>query len=792
MRFCCGKNLEKEEKTIAMERSLTREDLRASLPVTQGTLSLEGLEAEVNIYRDSLGIPHIHARTVHDAFFAQGFAHAQDRLWHMDSDRHRAYGRWAEFAGPAGVEEDLVMRRFRLAASVQADYAVLNEETRAMLEAYAAGVNAFIQTTPHLPIEYRLVESAPEPWQPWDSLAVFKVRHILMGVWQAKLWRAQLVRHLGPEMTAKLFPGYPQGDPLIIPPGIDYTGPLTDGQAELTTGAAFLAWLPEEEGGSNNWVVAGNKTASGRPLLAGDPHRTLDTPNVYYQNHLACPDFDVIGFSFPGVPGFPHFGHNRYVAWGVTHTGADYQDLYIERFDPANPQYYEFQGAWHPAERYPEVITVRGGAPVEIEVIVTRHGPVVLGQPESGYALAFRYTATAEPNPCLNALLPMMRASSADAFEEALRPWVDPVNNIVYADVQGNIGYRTRGQVPIRPSLNAWLPVPGWSGEYEWQGVIPFAEMPAIRNPDSGFVVTANNRVVDERYPYYIAFDFAPGFRARRITERLQTATGLRSEDMAAIHADRISLPGRAFVPLLTRLRLSDPLAVQAQEELSRWDGSMEPDSVAALIYTAFRECLIRNLMRPILGPLEREAFQGAPRGGVAHMARLRARLHTMIQQDDRTLLPAGETWETMMERAFTQAIADLRERLGEDMQAWQWGRLHKTAPQHPLSTSFPALSPLLDPPAVSMGGDGDTVQAAAFSNQEPYLISVTSVARYVFDLGDWNRSAWVVPLGSSGHPGSPHYADQVERWRRVELFPMLYDWTQIAAQAESHQRLQP
>lgn len=775
-----------------MTKPLTREELVAALPSTTGTLSLPGLESRVEIYRDTLGIPHIRAHSVHDAFFAQGFVHAQDRLWHMDYDRHRAYGRWAEFAGAVALDQDLIMRRFRLEASAQADYHVVNTETRAMLDAYAAGVNAFIQTTSSLPIEYRLVESTPEPWHPWDSIAVFKVRHILMGVWQAKVWRAKLVSHLGPEMTAKLFPGYQQGHPLIIPPGVNYTGPVLDGLKELTEGGAALAFLREVEGGSNNWTVSGKKTASGRPLLAGDPHRALDTPNVYYQNHLAAPSFDVIGYSFPGLPGFPHFGHNQYVAWGVTHTGADYQDLYIERFDPQNPLRYEFRGEWRQAERYHEVIRVRGATPVEIEVTVTHHGPIVTGKPENGYALAFRYTATAEPNGCLNSLLPIMRSTSADEFEEALRPWVDPVNNIVYADVHGNIGYRTRGQIPVRSMLNAWLPAPGWTGEHEWQGVIPFEEMPAIRNPDIGFVVTANNRVIDEKYPHYIALDFAPGFRAQRITERLRQARGLGAEDMAAIHADRISIPGQEFIQLLDLITTTDPFSIQAKEEMARWNGSMEAESAAALIYTAFRERLMREVMGPLLGSLEKEAFQGEVRGGIAHMARLRARLTSMIREDDRTFLPKGTDWPTLMRTAWEKAVADLRDRLGDDLQSWQWGKLHRTRPQHTLSASFPEMAALLDPPGVSMGGDGDTVQAASFTDSETYIMTSMSVTRYVFDLGDWNRSGWVVPLGSSGHPGSPHYADQVETWRAVQLFPMLYDWSQIAQSAEAHQTLQP
>ena len=311
----------------------SNEDLKTALPDTNTTFRLKGPEADIVVYRDRFGIPHVRARSAHDAFFGQGFATAQDRLWHMDHDRRWAYGRWAEFGGESAIEQDLLMRRFQLRASVESDYEAVNVETRAMLDAYASGVNAFIETTGPLPIEYRLVEAEPEPWRPWDCIAAFKARHILMGVFEAKLWRARLVRKLGPEGAAGLLPRPRRGDLLIVPPGAEYDGTGTDAVAALSEGAKITGgWAdgptslgPDADAGSNNWAVSGSRTASGKPLLAGDPHRPLETPNVYYQNHVSCPDFDAIGLSFPGCPAFPHFGHNAHVAWCVTHAQADYR-----------------------------------------------------------------------------------------------------------------------------------------------------------------------------------------------------------------------------------------------------------------------------------------------------------------------------------------------------------------------------------------------------------------------------------------------------------------------------------
>lgn len=779
----------------------SQEDLRAALPDTTTSFRLPGLTGSLTIYRDAYGIAHVRAQNPHDAFFGQGFATAQDRFWHMDSDRRRAYGRWAACVGEAGIAQDMMMRRLDIGATVQGDYAALNTATRAMLDAYTAGINAFLQTTPTLPVEYSLLvgkeqaASLVEPWQPWDCLAVFKVRHILMGVFEGKLWRTRLVQALGAAKAARLLQGYQPGHLVIVPPGAVYDGAVLDGIDELSRHLDALEWLREDaEAGSNNWVLGGNRTLSGKPLLAGDPHRGLDTPNVYYQNHLACPEFDVIGMSFPGCPGFPHFGHNAYVAWGVTHAGADYQDLYIERFRQNGQELqYAFQDTWRAAEVRHEVIQVRGGQERILEVTVTHHGPIIAGKPEQGHGLALRYTATAEANLGFQCLLPMLTATSVDSLDEAMRDWVDPCNNFLSADVHGNIAYLHRGKVPLRPLANAWLPVPGWTGEYEWQGMIPFEQLTRSRNPHNDFIVTANHRIVGKDYPYYIALDFAPEYRARRIVERLKPMRNATVAGMATVHAERMSIPAQVYLCLLTKLTPLDAWSAQAQEHLRHWNGSMERDAVAPTIYSAFRQHLHRTIFEPLVGKaLFREMCSATGRGAPAHLRQLAAQLVTMAATGDTAWLPAGTDWLSLTAHALHQGVAELRQRLGDDMTTWAWGMLHHTRPHHPLASLFPELSPLLDPPGVALGGDGDTPQAASYSPADPFVMSSMSVARYAFDLADWNNCRWVTPLGVSGHPGSPHYADQAPLWGELDLIPMLYDWPEIAAQARSQQHLQP
>lgn len=777
-------------------------ELEAALPDLTGTVTVQGLEGPVEIVRDRHGAPHVRAGSLHDAFFAQGFVHAQDRLWQMEFDRRRASGRWAELVGKAALDSDVLMRRLDLDASARADYEAFDDETKEMFDAYAAGVNAFIDTTDTLPIEFTLLGIEPQRWEPWQSGAIFKVRHVLMGNWGSKLWRARLLLALGQEMVTKIGVRGAGDGIVIVPPGQEYRAALAD-MSELMPGIEALSDAPDL-GGSNNWAIHGNRTASGKPMTAGDPHRFLDVPNVYYQCHIACPEFDVVGYNFAGIPGFPHFAHNQHVAWCITHAMADYQDLYVERLRTTGDTgfEYEFQGEWRPAEHRRESIVVREGAPVEIDVIVTHHGPVVItgdaftrlrsGEVTRGYAIAMHYTALDRPNLGLTCLLPQLRATSVEELDATMRNWVDPCNSLTMADVHGTIGYLHRGRVPVRSRANGWLPAPGWSGEHEWEGDIPFEELPRSSNPETGWIATANNRVVGDEYPHYLSLDYAPPYRAMRVAERLSSLTEATMDDMQSIHADRVSIPSRWFVEAVSKIELDDPVAEEARTRLLAWDGVMDKHLVAPTIYSVTRDQLVRQLVgTQFFSELTKNPFVGEP-ATLGPAARLWSGVITMLRDGDRTLLLENETWDEVLATALTNATIWLTQELGEAIDDWRWERLHRTNPVHPLAGVFPELQELLNPPSVTLGGDADTVQAAGGFPGVGHLINGTSVARYAFDTADWDNSRWVSPLGASGHPGSKHYADQAHDWSEVRMNPMLYSWDRIEAEAETRQVLQP
>ena len=773
-----------------ISEKINRQDLKSAIPSLTGSVQLRGLQGTVKVFRDRYGIPHMKAESELDAFFAQGFVTAQDRLWHMEYDRRRGSGRWAEAVGESGVAQDKMMRRFRLEASAKADYQVMDPHTKDVFDAYAAGVNAFITSGDALPVEYRITRLEPEPWQPWDGLTAYKVRHISMGVFESKVWRARMVREMGPEAAGKLFPGFEPGYLMILPPGSTSPGPLDEGLKELAEGAAGLNHLNEMDTGSNSWVLCGSETATGKPILAGDSHRALDTPSAYYQNQVACPEFDVVGLSFPGVPGFPHFGHNGRVSWSVTHTAADYQDLYVERFQDGK---YLYKDRWLEAETHDETIKVRDGTDVHTKVTVTQHGPVIAGYPDQGSGLAFKYTATERASTWPEILWRMLRVENSKELVDSMSGWVDPCNNLLFADIHGNMGYLCRGRIPIRSRVNGWLPVPGWTGEHEWEGDIPFDELPVSINPPEGYIATANNRPVGDDYPHYIAIDFTPEFRVRLVTEGLKSLHRPTAEDMEQVHAQRVSIPALAYLGVVKQIDPKDAAIKAAKHLLLDWNGEMNANQVQPTIYSAMRDAMLKEVLETNLTEkLAYDAWHPADRGLGSFSNRLKARLVAMIEQDDRSLLPEGDTWPTAVARALSKAVATLSERLGGDMGQWQWERVHQARPEHNLSAAFPELAELLDPPAIPSSGDGDTPLQGGYSPANPATVTSLSVARYSYDPSDWENSLWVVPLGSSGHPGSPHYADQSETWRQVKMTPMGYDWSRIEASCETKQTLGP
>ena len=807
----------------------------AALPDLTTPQQFAALEGEATIHRDAWGIPHIRAGGESDLYFAQGFATAQDRLWHMDADRYQALGRWSERVGPRGLARDRLLRAAGMGRTASLDLAACSDAARAMVDAYTAGVNAFIDSTTRLPIEYTLLGETPAPWEPWHCVAVYKIRNSLLGTFEPKLWRSRWLLKAGvDEVLALVGEGSAPGQLLTVPPGAQYEGPALDGRAYLAAardallelsvdpellvpGGLGSGELPADvDAGSNGWSISGERTTSGQPLMGGDSHRALDTPNVYYQVHLACPDFDVIGHSVPGVPGALHFCHNQHVAWGMTHGAADTQDLFLERFRDDGRE-VEAKDGWRPAKVTPETLRVRDGDDVQMDVTVTDHGPVIAGDPRSGWGVAICDPGLIEGTPWLDAARDAMHADSIESLHHALRHWNDRVNNYAVADTQGHFGYLHEGRIPIRGPANGWAVVPGWTGEYDWQGVIAPDDLPQAVDPDTGWAVTCNQRVTGHEYPHYVGLYFASDHRACRVRDRLLALApgGATVEDMAQVHAERLSLPAQVFVerllaavPDLTRAggEIPPQQRVQALKALRSWDLRMDRHEVGPTIYSVARRALMRRLLIGAGGAAAEGILTGEI-GGEAHVRLMLQAMHQELAAESgglasaseeiaaeahgsgRDLLPPDRSWDDLMNAAFDAALVELAERLGDDVSQWRWGRLHHTQHRHPLSVVFPQAAGVLDPASRAVHGDGDTPLAGSYGLGS-FVVTGGSVNRYLMDPSDWTQSRWIVPLGASGHPASGHYADQASRWAELKYIPMLWDWTQIEAEAESEQVL--
>ncbi|GLV59450.1 peptidase S45 [Dictyobacter sp. S3.2.2.5] len=783
------------------------------LPSTSGTIQIAGLHDPVEIITDQYGVPHIYANNDDDLYFAQGYIHAQDRLWQMDLHRRLGSGRLSEIFGEVTLEADRFCRRLGMHRAAVADVESLPEADLRVLEAYASGVNSFIRRNQNkLPVEFRLLNYRPEPWQPAHTLQWGKVQGwTLGGNWETELIRARIVEKVGVERAAKLEPGYDPEHPLILPPGISYQGinlGLLEQYQQIQTLSGFSVM-----GGSNNWVVDGSMTESGAPLLCNDPHLGQAAPSIWFECHLVSKDLDVTGATFPGAPGII-IGHNQQIAWGVTNAISDVQDLYVEKFNPENPRQYEFAGQWEEAEIIREEIKVKGqDMPVVEEVRVTRHGPIVthipaISQPQTSEGqtnelpLALRWTGL-ESGTLLSAIRNLNRASNWQEFQNALRDWDVPAQNFVYADREGNIGYVMAGYIPIRAQGLALVPMPGWTGEYEWTGRIAFEELPQVYNPEQHYLVTANNRVIDDNYPYYITHEWLNGYRAQRIQQMLTEKQKLTVEDMSRIQNDYYCIPATEVVPYMLQLEANTALKRAAHEILQTWDYQLNTTSIGASLYTTFIRKLERLVLDALLGDDEELIHQylgkslnalGTLNGYAGRNRPLLLRLLREQPADwfSDSVIPNGpKTWSVALERAFEATLEELRDRLGSNILRWQYGAIHKMKYTHPLG-AVKAVESFFNRGPFSVGGDSDTVNVGSSIITDPENVMVVPSYRQIVDLDQFSRSSSIHAPGQSGQPGSKHYDDFIALWRSGQTHPMLYRREEIEAQAEGTLHLNP
>ena len=791
--------------------------IRRPFPKTSGRIDVPGLQAEVTVIRDAMGVPHIYAENEADLFFAMGYVHAQDRFWQMEFWRHISLGRISEIAGSATVDSDKFIRTMgwhRIAQDTLAFYSENEPAFLQTLEDYSAGVNAYIaQNEGALSVNQTVLGIVNEPWEiePWEPLHTIAwgvvMSDDLSGNWREELRRVRLIEELGVADVETLWPPFPYGNRPVIAPTADQ---ISDLEAFLAVGDATAAvdWsrvntdiigaVPpngfalgtESFAGSNNWVVSGEHTESGLPLLANDPHLGIQMPSIWYEIGLHSPTIDVAGFSFAGVPGVI-IGHNNDIAWGVTNVGHDTQDLFIERVNPSDPMQYEFEGEWQTFEVIEEVIKVNGGDDVVIDVLVSRHGPIINeivdGQED---VLAFQWTANQQPSRIIQAVYGLNRAKNFDDFRAALQFWDVPAQNFVYADVEGNIGYQMPGLVPIRPVGNGLLPVPGWTGENEWQGYLPFEALPALFNPEQGYIVTANQAVVDEDYPFYLDTNWADGDRGQRINDMIAAAIAdgpVTAAAMAEIQFDSRSLMADTYIPLFEGLSSADPDVQAAIERLRGWDRQLRRDSVPAALFEIFYMQLARAVLTDDVG----EENVGSLSGNIL--------FHALADQpdalwwDDQTT-DTVESQEDILLRALANTLAWFKENVGEDSNEWTWGAIHtSTFVSAPLGQSgVGPIEAMVNRGPLPTDGGSSTVNANGWGWGNPAVVRGHVSMRMIVDMSDFDLSLTVIPSGQSGHPFHPHYDDMMQMWLDGEYHSLWFSREAVEADAADTLILRP
>jgi penicillin amidase len=753
--------------------------------------NLPGLTNRVTVSREPSGIVHIQAQTEDDLFYTLGFMHANDRLWQMDFQRRVAQGRLSEIAGEATLQQDITNRTLGLYQAAASAYANLDPTTRRIVNTYTSGINAYLRLDRPLPLEFQVLNYRPDPWQPIDVLGAIKLQSLVQsGNFQSELLRSRLqsqgipfarIQEIFPPYTGDVtilrpqdvaaIPGLPASNSPVLPQ-IDLSAlamPVSDTALERLSSSQLVS---PKTFASNNWVVSGSRTTTGKPFLANDPHITLQIPSVWYAAHLEAPSYEAIGATLPGLPGVV-IGRNNFIAWGATTTQADVQDLYALVEVPNQPGQYLYRNQLRPYSVRYETIKVRGEADVVLPIRESVYGPVISDALEIPQPLALQFVSLGPTDNTIAAFQGINRARNWTEFTTALQNYVAPIQNFVYADVNGNIGYYAPGKIPIRQTGHSGLlPVPG-TGQFDWQGFIPFNQLPQMLNPDSGFIVTANNRVAPDNYPYFISQEWAEPYRAERIRQLILSKDRLSLDDMQAIQLDQTTLLYRDFKlilqqlqPILSRLNPVPTETLNWLNQLLSWDGNLRPDSRVGTVFEAWFNELTKFGARAIgLEVLEGNAQEPAPR----------------------FLLKALTLGDPALGGSATQALTNAALTLQRVVEGFrgnvpQWGDIHQAAFRHPV---LPIRR------QVPYGGDRYTINVGPYNSTNFLMDRNGPSYRQLIDLSNPERSRYIYAIGQSGRFFSPYFDNLLEPWRRgqylamkTENFPVA---TRLTLRPETH-----
>lgn len=756
-----------------------RQQAEKALAQTSGTLKLHGLEKPVKVLRDEWGIAHIYAETQNDLFFAQGFVAAQDRLWQMDLWRRQGEGKLAEVLGEKAIERDKFARLLRYRGDMKAEWESYAPDAKPIIESFVRGVNALIESSgDRLPIEFQLTGTKPEPWTPEVCLTRM-AGYVMTRNASTEVQRAVLARQFGKEFVDEWIETEPDKK-LELPPGLDLEGIDSKILASATAAGGPIVFNPSD--GSNNWVIDGTMSATGKPLLANDPHRTIALPSLRYMVHLVGPGWNVIGAGEPALPGVAA-GHNERVGFGFTIVGIDQQDLYVEEVNPANPNEYKWKGAWRKMRVERESIRVKGEAkPREVELKFTHHGPVIYEDAARRRAYALRWVGSEPGSAGYLASLTLNRVQNWNQFVKAMDRWKVPSENLIYADVDGNIGWVAAGMTPVRKGWSGLVPVPGAEGKYEWQGFLPASALPQTYNPAAHYVATANHNILPAGYNKELGYEWSNPLRFWRIREVLTSANRkFDIDDFQRLQHDVTSLTARELTGLLRQAKGAPSDLQPYVQMLSGWDNRLEKDSGNAALFEIWLNYLPSHIFRRELSPDQ----------GRAIVSRI-----SILKMIDALKTPTARRFgeDPMAGRdqalfgSLGNAVEEAKKLMGEDASKWRWGTLHKAPFKHSLATDAERAS-LFNLPDIERGGDGNTVNNTSGAN---YRQNHGASFREILDVSNWDRSVATNVPGQSGQPGSPHYGDLLPYWAEGRYFPLLYSKAKVEANVKNRLVLEP
>ncbi len=773
--------------------------LNKSLPKTDGSLALNILNQPVEVYRDEYGVPHIFAGNESDLFRTAGFVTAQDRLWQMDFNRRVANGELSEIFGAATVEHDKFVRiwGFKRAADKIVD--MLSSESLQALNAYTVGVNAFIEShSDKLPVEFALLKYKPEIWKIEDSIAFVRMMGWKLSFsWYTDLVLQKLVSRLGEEKAREVFPDFPKDGPFIIPSSTQPFGTQTRNFINAGLQVQDFLGFRGAHLGSNSWVVSGEKSECGKPMLANDPHLELRAPSAWYEMHLSGGGINVAGVSFPGVPGVV-IGHNDHIAWGLTNGMIDDVDFYLEKINPDSANQYLNGNRWQNFELVTEEIKIKGAEPESLRIQFSRNGPIISdfhAMVKNGEeAVSMRWVGD-EPSDELLAYLKLQKSKNWEEFTAALVYYKVPAQNFVFASSDGDIGYHLAGGVPLRSRATGILPHEGWSTRGQWVDQVPFEKLPHLLNPPENFIVTANNKMVNDRYPYYLSNLWEPSSRAARIHQLLSEKEKFSVDDFKSMQTDIVSFHAQNILPVVVNT-MEAVIDSNSSEDLKTtynlvkyWNGHESPKSVAASIFHAFFLRLAENTLKDEMGE---ELYKDYIRFGNVPNRVIAALLKKGDSQwFDDINTPEIETLADIMKRSLLDAGAQLRNLAGDNISNWAWGEIHTLTMRHPLGEEN-LLDTILNIGPFSRGGSTMTLNNSEYRFDSPFEATLGASTRQLVDLCDLEHVLSVITTGQSGQRMSKHYKDQTELWLHGNYRSMIMDRSEIIEMAKQKLTLTP